>query len=1263
MFGLVVRFFKALLFSQANDLIRRGKRSHLQFEDLPALPPFLNPRNTSARFLSLSLRGPWRFLTDVLRATGPRLGGVFALLIAMIVFGVAAPLVMNRLITEMTAAVTSAATRHSYVDALLWSFVFALFIFLLTLSIQHYFYQILSLNQVILNGINKAVYAKSLRLSLSSRRKRPVGDIINHMGSDSHLVAETPIAVAEIVYSIGIISASTVASVYIIGPSALAGLIALTLAIPICVKVANRFVALDEEVLKQKDKRASLMSQLISGIRVVKFLCWEGRAETEVTAVREQELSARWRLLKTWAASDVVFGSARIFAIIFAIGVVVAVDGNVTSAGIFACMALFDLWHHPLSHMSGFIADLAGAKVAAGRLISFLSEPDADVALSEERTVVPVGLCVTGLSVHYEAKELPALDNWSFKVAPGSATAVVGPVGAGKSTFLLTLLGEIRPSAGKIVWNGSDAHPVMAYVPQSPFIMNGCLKSNIEFGFPGNEVSRLASISALDQDISVLPAGFATEIGEQGINLSGGQKQRLNIARACNADAEVVLMDDPFAAVDQRTELHLVDQVLFGELRSRTRIVTTHRLEYLSRFDQVVFVNEGKIKAVGALEDLLRWSEDFKVFYQQHHGVESKPEGGAGETVAAKGFNISAADSLASPAGTGKLVNDEDRASGSIDIRLYWEYVSELAGTTRPGWMLVAMFVSTLFAGFLPIVQNYWLTAWTDGGRAESAASSSPILAMFSEFLGSNKFNLGVFAGLAVLTVSVTWGRQMIWFARSIVAGRSLHRRALNRVMNSKVLFFDRNPVGRILNRFSSDVDAVERTLANSIEQMIAAAVHALLALAVVLILSPWALVAVVPVLFLFKKLQHSYRCTGRETKRLNSISRSPRFAHFKETIEGLESIRAFGREDAFWNQFYSRLELNQRSFHAMILANRWFSARLPILTAMITVTAVSFAVVSVTQGKLSPAQAALLMFLSFNLSDHLNWVVRSFSEAESWMTAFERIRHYGSLQSEAKVVEVPKPLVEVSPMKVVRAGATSSAIRVGSISFENYSARYAADLPHALKGVELDIPAGAKIGIMGRTGSGKSTLVQALYRMIDGDQGRILIDGVDTREIELSVLRQRLAIIPQTPTLFMGTLRQNLDRYDAYSDDEIWRVLAQVQMDALIKVAPAGLLSEIAENGCNFSLGQRQLLCLARAILTDAPVIIMDEATASIDVATDELIQKTIRTAFVDRTMIIIAHRLGTIRHCDQIVEMESGRVVKRSGHLVESSKKLLSI
>jgi ABC-type multidrug transport system fused ATPase/permease subunit len=1224
MFSKVRQGWRAALFSDVTPLIRLGAAKTLQVEDLPVLPATLTPSGASHRFQTLSLSGPWRFVASILVAPGRQMLAVLGIVTALIATGIFVPVAMGALIGRLAELANGSG---SIAAGLGLTLVFALSMAARAVLLQHYFDGILKMEQLIISGVNHRIYAQALRLTRAARRDKPVGDIVNHMGTDTDAVAEMPIVAAELYYAAGIIGGVTVAAYLYIGPAVFAALATLAVMSPFCQRIAKRFVTHDDEILKFRDQRVSLMSQVVAGIRVVKFLAWESRLTEQIGAIRGKEVDERKKLAWAQSWSVLAFLGAQTLAHVAALGAYIWQGGDAAkldAATVFAVIALFDMWYHPFAHLTNYIANLAAARVSAARLIAFFKQDThEDDARSVNETKVP-GLCLSEFGVRASPEGEPLLAGWNLSLPPGTATAIVGPVGSGKTSLLLGLLGEL-PRLGTAQWSGlgESERPRIAWVPQSPYVINGTVRDNIllEHGSEPDptttdRVDRAVRLAAFSQDLEALPAGIATEIGEQGINLSGGQKQRLSLARAVATAPTVVLLDDPFSAVDKHTEAQLADDLLFGAWRGVTRLVATHRLDTLARFDAVIFVVDGQIRAMGHLHDLLRWSDEFKRFHAEHQSSVMP------SSVVASGIRRQMPDAssrlgmtgdepaLGMTDKSGALTVAEDREHGRVAAGVYADYLRTLGGT-RTGMAVLA--IATLIVGFLPLAQNQWLAQWTRTGDHRSGLIGYALIGL-----------------AAVLT---TFGRHALWGLRAVRAGRAYHDDALKATLATNVRFFDVNPVGRILNRFSFDVDAVERHMAESFEQMAFAFASAAITMVLIIQLSPWTIVVLVPSIWAFLRLQDAYRKSARETKRLNSISRSPRFAHFKETLEGLDTIRAHDRQPAFWRRFEAVLTCNQRSFRAMTLTNRWFSSRLPLYTAVITLTSVGAVLIAARLQMVDAASGALLLFYNFLFTDHLNWAVRAFSEAESRLTSVERLRHFSNLAPEVDTVASPVPLPMAWPTR-------------GAVEFRGVRARYAEYLPEVLRGVSFAIPGGAKAGVVGRTGAGKSSLIQVLYRFVELTGGQVTIDGIDIAGVSKATLRRALAIIPQNPTLFLGTLRDNLDRFGAYDDAEVWTALARVQLADLVRALPGGLSTPVQENGANFSEGQKQLLCLARALLSDARVIIMDEATANVDVVTDQLIQRTIETAFTDRTLIIIAHRLGTLSRCDVVIELDQGRV-----------------
>lgn len=601
----LVRLGGHLIFQEATPIVRRGCAKALEVQDLPALPTWLRPAPASLRFSALNLGSPWRFLLGILAASGRRMLGVLTLVVAMIAAGLLVPIAMRAIIQELQRL----ALGQSSVTTGLWlGLAFTATLVGGSLLRQHYFDQILKLEQLVVSGLNARIYTQALRLSRRARQDKPVGDIVNHMGTDTDAVAEMPTVTAEILYGLGVVAAVTVVTYRYIGVATFAALATLVVLSPFCQRLAKRFIVHDDEIMKFRDRRVSLMSQVVSGIRVVKFLAWEQRLTAQIDALRHEEVAARKRLGFAMSKSLLLFLGAQALANLAALATYVAMGHKLEAATVFAVIALFDLWQHPFAHLTHYIADLAAAKVGAQRLGQFLQQETLPEDLRTVNGECVPGLCLANYSASYDKTKAPIVAEWNLSLAAGTATAIVGPVGAGKSTFLAAVLGELTETSGSMQWVGLGANekPRVAWVPQSPYVINGTVRDNILLAGEGEdhagndaELRRAVEVAGLGPDVARLPAGLATELGEQGINLSGGQKQRLSLARAVLQRPTVALLDDPFSAVDRHTEKHLLDALIQGEWRGITRIVTTHRLDTLASFDRVVLVMDGKIRAVG----------------------------------------------------------------------------------------------------------------------------------------------------------------------------------------------------------------------------------------------------------------------------------------------------------------------------------------------------------------------------------------------------------------------------------------------------------------------------------------------------------------------------------------------------------------------------------------------------------------------------------------------------------------------------------------
>ncbi|MGE3262984.1 MAG: ABC transporter transmembrane domain-containing protein [Bacteriovoracia bacterium] len=1225
-------FVRFVLFSDVKKIVRLAKTKVLQPEDMPALPRLLDPRHLPFEENSIATENAKELLKSLLRAGRAFVIPALALNFAYVIFNLTKPVLINAFITRVSTPFTSSQDLGY---ALALAFLLGAVSFVASLCVQHYFLRMLGSHQIFTNAINRLLFKHSLMLTQKARGETQVGDVVNHMSSDSDAVADVGMVLGDLQASFVAIVGSCALLFWYLGSTATLSVALLLLMIPLTRIAARSFSAIDEELMKYRDERVTLMSQVLNGIRVVKFFAWEKSVLREVSDKRTKELHSRKKLARAEALSTLSYMTVSTLVLFASLGLHVYRGFSLSPELVFTCVSIFALLEEPFSHLSEVISRVAGAFVSAGRICAFLKRERLIYQLAGEAgdTGLP-GIEVANIKIIHEGQSNPSLSEVSLGILPGESVAIVGPVGCGKSTFLHALLRELPLREGSLSFVDSRKKailPRIAYVPQEAFIMNGTLQENLAFGgtYDGALLQTALRASCLEADLPQLPAGIFTEIGERGVNLSGGQKQRVSLARAVMHQPNLVLLDDPLSAVDGRTEEQLVERLLFGVWRGITRVVVTHRLAYLSRFDKVVFLVDGKVHAVGSLDEVATASPEFRAFFADSARAEQNTQvsGVAAEPAAAQ-----AAIPTAPTAAAARVTSDEERAVGAVRGGVYFDYLSALGGRTRLRKIITIplLVASTAAASFLPLMQKSWLALSSNLQTGKNTPSGG----ILESLAANHRHSILVYGGLGLITLSGVLINRLFWLERGMAAGRDLHGTMLRSVLKAPIRFFDSTPVGRVLQRFSRDVESVDTQLQWSFELTVRCLVNIATSLLLILGALPLMLVVIAPVLAAYYLLQRDYRIPAREAKRLDSISRSPRYAHFKETLHGLVVIRSFGKMDLFLEMFYQRLEHSQRMFYGHYMLNRWFSSRIPLLGAIVSSSTAAGIVFYAHAGKISPGLAGLVIVYAISLWESLNWAVRVFAEVEARMTSVERLKFYGSLESE-KDIFAPSavPLEKDWPQK-------------GEVVFDRLVARYASHLPPILKGVSFRVPAGSRVGIIGRTGSGKSTLLQALFRCMEAESGEIRIDGVNIASVPLERVRRSLAIIPQDPTLFMGTLRNNLDRYSEFTDEEVWESLRKARLETLVRALPLGLQAPVSESGANFSQGQRQLLCLARALLADAKVIVMDEATASVDVQTDGLVQEVVRQSCQNVTMLIIAHRLGTVADCDMIFELKEGKL-----------------
>lgn len=1203
---------KSILFLEAQELITLGRKRVVQFADRLRLHPDVDPRRIPWDESAIDWTNRKTFLRTLRHVSRKNWGRAVLFQVIGSCFSFATPFLLHAFITRLQGGEGSQA---ELVDLILIALSFGLCGVGNGISIQHYFFQTLKFNQISTNLVNKKIFQHALKLSAAAKNRYQVGDIVNYMSTDSDAIADSSITVIDLGNAVVLLIGCTAVLFYYLGWSAAVALVVMGLLVPITNHLSKSFMHLEDRMLAYRDQRMTLMTQVLNAIRVVKYFVWEKSVLAEVNEVRRKEIQSRYDLAQAEIFWGLIYTSISSIVLFSALLTHVLRGFEVDLALIFTCISIFAIMEDHFGGLSKFISRFINILVSSDRITAFLGSEQVD--LSEKRKSTDF-LQVERLAFHYNEHQ-KVIGELSLNLKKGESLAIVGPVGSGKSTLLHLLMSELKPSQGEILF--STEMKSKAYVPQDAYIVNSSLRENLIFGKAGTtetQIGQALRVSALEYDLLAWPSGLDTEIGEKGVNLSGGQKQRVSLARAFLSDADLYLLDDPLSAVDPNTEKWLCDHLLFGAWKTKTRVVVTHRLASLNRFDHILFIENGET-FLGSYQELVKKSASFQKFLKTHEENVLK------ELTSAHQMSTGQS-SVSSTGDSSRITEDEDRAIGAVDKSVYVDYMRALGGWGKNSKsILILLFVAALSVVAAPLIQKLWLSQSQNQGLTEFLGVAGKLSALQIVL---------VYGILGLMTMIVTFLSNSFWSRRGIEAGRLFHDKMIKAVLSTPIRFFDSTPVGRILQRFSRDMESVDIQLQWSFDHTIHALFHITVSFCLIIFVLPLVIIFMIPIFWVYYRIQNDYRRVAREVKRLDSTSRSPRYAHFKETLQGLFVIRAFDKTEWAMNQFYDKLTVSTEMSRTHYIVNRWFSTRLPLIGAAISTATGLMIVFSSQLGYIGAGTAGLVTLYAIDFWRHLNWGVRIFSDLESRLTSVERLQFYSELPPEKDFFPPLAQMSEFWPES-------------GALEFRNVDLRYAKHLPLVLKNVSFKIPTGHRVGLVGRTGSGKSTIFQSVYRFVDIEKGEILLDGVPIHHVPLERLRRNLAVIPQDPALFMGTLRGNIDRYAQASDSEIWAVLKKVSLDTFIRKLPNQLLFQVAENGANLSQGQRQLLCLARALLMKVKIVFLDEATASVDVETDAIVQKVIQESLEGMTLVTIAHRLSTLDGYDTIIELKNGEVV----------------
>uniref|UniRef100_A0A670KKY0 ATP binding cassette subfamily C member 9 n=1 Tax=Podarcis muralis TaxID=64176 RepID=A0A670KKY0_PODMU len=1059
----------------------------------------------------------------------------------------------------------------------------------------------------------------------------------------------------------------------LLGQSALVGAAVIVLLAPIQYFIATKLAEAQKSTLDYSTERLKKTNEILKGIKLLKLYAWEHIFCRSVEETRVKELTS----LKTFAlyTSLSIFMNAAIpIAAVLATFVTYTYikEEPPTTAQAFASLSLFHILVTPLFLLSTVVRFAVKAIIRYSGTSGYIRFrlQTLQVTDSTNPEILPLVKNFVTNGYFSWGSGLATLSNIDIRIPTGQMTMIVGQVGCGKSSLLLAVLGEMQALEGKVHWNRYVSHiphfgedpsgslclpsapnaltsPTrnrysVAYAAQKPWLLNATVEENITFGSPFNKQRYKAVTDAcsLQPDIDLLPFGDQTEIGERGINLSGGQRQRICVARALYQNTNIVFLDDPFSALDIHLSDHLMQEGILKFLKDdkRTLVLVTHKLQYLPHADWIIAMKDGTVLREGTLKDIQ--TKDVELYEHWKTLMNRQDQELEKTTLERKTLRRAMY-----PRESKAQLEDEDeeeeeeeedddnmstvmRLRTNLPWKTCWQYL------TSGGFLLLSLMIfSKLLKHSVIVAIDYWLAQWTsmtkNGKALCSTEEPARKVGRHAETCYVAVFSILSGAGIVlclVTSLTVEW--------MGLTAAKNLHHDLLNKIILGPIRFFDTTPLGLILNRFSADTNIIDQHIPPTLESLSRSTLLCLSAIGIISYATPWFVVALVPLGIAFYFIQKYFRVASKDLQELDDSTQLPLLCHFSETAEGLTTIRAFRHEPRFKQRMLELTDTNNIAYLFLSAANRWLEVRTDYLGAFIVLTAAVASISPDDDPKSGLVGLGLLYALT--ITNYLNWVVRNLADLEVQMSAVKKVNSFLNMESEnyegtMDISQVPKDWPQE-----------------GEIKIENLCVRYENNLKPVLKHVKAYIKPGQKVGICGRTGSGKSSLSLAFFRMVDIFDGKIVIDGIDISKIPLDMLRSRLSIILQDPILFSGSIRFNLDPECKCTDDTLWEALEIAQLKNMVKSLPGGLDAIVTEGGENFSVGQRQLFCLARAFVRKSSILIMDEATASIDMATENILQKVVMTAFADRTVVTIAHRVHTILTADLVIVMKRGVILE---------------
>ncbi|KAL9237367.1 hypothetical protein vseg_011924 [Gypsophila vaccaria] len=1213
-----VGLLSTMSFWWLNSLMKLGKTKTLSDEDIPKLHDSDGAESCYLQFMDELIKQKqqetsvqpsllWTIIACHRRQI--LISGFFAL-ISIITLS-AGPLLLNSFIR---VSVGKEDFKHE-------GYILAILLFFLkiaeSLSRRQWYFRSRIIGVKVKSLLSALIYKKQLRISSDARKTYSGGEIMSYVTVDAHRIGEFPFWFHQIWTTTLQICIAIAILIHLVGIATIASVVVLILTVLCNIPLAKLQHKFQTNLMVAQDERLKACSEALVNMKILKFYAWETHFKNMIEGLRKKEYKWLHRVHLGSVCHSFLFWTSPIpisgatFATCYLLGI------PLNASNVFTFVATLRLLQDPIIAISDIIGVVIQATVAFSRIARFLEASElqvGDVRKKNNNSSVNHAILMNSANISWEMNQpKPTLRNISLEVQPGEKIAICGEVSSGKSTLLAAILGEVPYKEGTV-----EVYGGIAYVSQTACIQSGTLRDNILFGSAMDELRYHETLQkcSLVKDLELLPYGDMTEIGERGINLSGGQKQRIQLARALYRDADIYLLDDPFSAVDAHTATNLFSEYVMEALSGKTVLLVTHQVDFLPAFQCCLLMSDGQILQAGHYTELLASNSEFSDLVNAHKktaGTELLAEVGTVEIETCLDKKTKTTlEKQTQATDSGQLIKQEERSVGDTGFKSYLMYLK----TEKSYLYLLSAVILQLIFVMGQMAQNYWMASNVDNPQ-----TNPPKLIV-------------VYLCIGICSTLFIPFRSLAAYAVGMNSSKYLFSEILNSLFRAPMSFYDSTPLGRILSRVTSDLNIVDLDIAFNIQCFVFSAIVAFANLGLLASITPRVVVIYILIIYMILWLQRYYIATAKELMRIQGTTKSQVVNHLAESIAGAMTIRAFEEEDRFFAKNFNLVDRNSSPFLHSYAASEWLIQRVETLNAIV-LSSVALCMVLLPPMSISSGLIGMALAYGLSLNGTVVFALQNQCILANNIVSVERLNQYMHLPSEApEVIEHSRP---------PRNWPT-----VGKVEIRDLQIRYREGAPLVLRGISCTFEGGDKIGIVGRTGSGKTTLIGALFRLVEPIQGKIIVDGIDISLIGLHDLRARFGIIPQDPTLFNGTVRFNLDPLCQHTDEEIWEVLGKCQLKESVQEKTHGLDSIVLEDGSNWSMGQRQLFCLGRALLRRSRVLVLDEATASVDNATDMILQKTIRTEFSYCTVITVAHRIPTVMDCTKVLAVSDGKLVE---------------